>query len=393
MTTLFRFSNGEACGEVDLEAFADAVERDHPGADPVPIIEHGVAERLGLADASAVELGPISDAVMSGLRSGSFPTEVTLGCSMKLRRKKSGPANSGTPIYIEGFDLAVYLPNDASTARFDALAGLDVHKSDLLAVARELRDPGALDRWASKHHGHERLPILDRLKQRVPLIVLAGDVGTGKTEMAETFGSVLGSECAEPTLLLRLGLAARGAGMQGQSTQRIEAAFRAARDQAIRQPVILLLDEADAIAQSREETQMHHEDRAAVNALIQAVDHLRELNGRLIVVMCTNRSRALDPALLRRAALVLRFERPDVRGLAAILKSTLGDLLTESETREIAAAAGPGDTRIGFTASDLVSRAIPRALRLAFVADQPLDAATLLDAVCTTEPTARFRDE
>ena len=32
--------------------------------------------------------------------------------------------------------------------------------------------------------------------------------------------------------------------------------------------VILLVDEADALAQSREAAQMHHEDRAGVNAFL-----------------------------------------------------------------------------------------------------------------------------
>ena len=42
------------------------------------------------------------------------------------------------------------------------------------------------------------------------------------------------------------------------------------------------------MAQSRELGQMHHEDRAGVNALIRGVDYL---------VMCTNRLEALDHAV------------------------------------------------------------------------------------------------
>lgn len=41
------------------------------------------------------------------------------------------------------------------------------------------------------------------------------------------------------------------------------------------EPVLLLLDEADALASSRDSTQMHHEDRAGLNTLIQRLDNLR----------------------------------------------------------------------------------------------------------------------
>lgn len=66
--------------------------------------------------------------------------------------------------------------------------------------------------------------------------------------------------------------------------------------------MILLVDEADALAQSRESDQMCHEDRAGVNAFIRDID--RFANGGLpaVVLMRTNRLNALDPAVRRRAA-------------------------------------------------------------------------------------------
>ena len=83
--------------------------------------------------------------------------------------------------------------------------------------------------------------------------------------------------------------------------------------------IILLVDEADALAQSREAAQMHHEDRAGVNAFIRGVDRLG--NGKLpaAVIMCTNRLGALDPAVKRRAADILIFGRPDETQRRAVL--------------------------------------------------------------------------
>ena len=57
--------------------------------------------------------------------------------------------------------------------------------------------------------------------------------------------------------------------------------------------VILLVDEADAIAQSREAAQMHHEDRAGVNAFIRGIDRLANSKLPAAVIMCTNRIGAL----------------------------------------------------------------------------------------------------
>jgi AAA+ superfamily predicted ATPase len=51
----------------------------------------------------------------------------------------------------------------------------------------------------------------------------------------------------------------------------------------------LLIDEADAIASTRSTMQMHQEEKAAVNTLIQKIDEIRELNGRAILFMSTNR--------------------------------------------------------------------------------------------------------
>ena len=71
---------------------------------------------------------------------------------------------------------------------------------------------------------------------------------------------------------------------------------------------------------------MHHEDRAGVDALLAGVDSLAGESVPVIVVMCTNRERALDPAVLRRAAGIFHFSRPgddERRGvLAAALDGT-----------------------------------------------------------------------
>ena len=106
--------------------------------------------------------------------------------------------------------------------------------------------------------------------------------------------------------------------------------------------IILLVDEADALAQSREAAQMHHEDRAGVNAFVRGVDRLG--NGRLpaAVIMCTNRPGALDPAVRRRAADILTFGRPDDEQRRAVLARALGVLrLSSQQIERLVTATGP----------------------------------------------------
>ena len=125
--------------------------------------------------------------------------------------------------------------------------------------------------------------------------------------------------------------------------------------------VILLVDEADALAQSREAAQMHHEDRAGVNAFIRGIDRIG--NGKLpaAVIMCTNRLSALDPAVTRRAADILAFSRPDDKQRHAVLDEPLRQFgFTKPQIDALVAATGAQNGRTyGFTFSDMTQRLLP----------------------------------
>ena len=127
-----------------------------------------------------------------------------------------------------------------------------------------------------------------------------------------------------------------------------------------RSAVILLVDEADALAQSREASQMHHEDRAGVNAFIRGVDRLATARLPAAVIMCTNRLSALDPAVRRRAADILIFSRPDTDQRLEVLKTPLEQLgFSGSQIWAIVEATGPTSKEFGFTYSDLTQRLLP----------------------------------
>ena len=158
--------------------------------------------------------------------------------------------------------------------------------------------------------------------------------------------------------------------------------------------VILLIDEADALAQSRELGQMHHEDRAGVNALIRGVDDFATGNLPAIVVMCTNRLEALDPAVRRRAAATFTFTRPNDTQRQAFLKPVLEELgFTDHQIQTLVTATGATHGRAyGYTYSDLYQRLVPAGV-LAAYPDRALTTELLLDAAATIEPTPPFSGE
>ena len=243
------------------------------------------------------------------------------------------------------------------------------------------------------------LPALALFTDRAPLFVFAGDVGCGKTALAESFGCDLADSLNLPVFLYRLKLTARGSGLVGEMTTLIGDAFayllaqgRKARGGSGPNSVfILVVDEADALAQSRAAEQMHHEDRAGVDALLAGVDSLAGEAVPVLVVMCTNRERALDPAVLRRAAAIFHFSRPDEAQRHAVLAAALAGTGIDTEAiSKLAALTGPAGDRPGFTYSDLTQRLIPAAILTAFP-DKPLTADILLAAAASTEPTPEFR--
>ncbi|HEV2146275.1 MAG TPA: AAA family ATPase [Longimicrobiaceae bacterium] len=301
----------------------------------------------------------------------------------------------------ELFGHRITYPDVEPRERLARLVGVDDQKRRLARILAVLVNPTGLRSWAEKHHpGADRL--LAMVLRRPPLVVLAGDVGSGKTELAETIGDAVARQEEIDITLLPLSLSARGQGRVGEMTQLVSAAFDHTVAEAAklkrasgkaRGGVILLVDEADALAQSREAAQMHHEDRAGVNAFIRGVDQIANRQVPAAVIMCTNRLGALDPAVRRRAADILVFERPNDEQRNAVLAEPLESLgLCAGQIAALVAATGPRDGRdYGFTFSDLTQRLLPSIILDAYptVAVDPERALATARAMGPTPP---FRD-
>jgi len=308
---------------------------------------------------------------------------------------------SSRPSLDELFERRLTFPDFGPQERLTRLVGLDGHKSRLTKILALLVNPAGLDVWARKHHAGADA-VLKSVLRRPPLVVLAGDVGSGKTELAETIGDAVARQEKIDITLYPLSLSTRGQGRVGEMTQLLSTAFdytvaegmklRATSGKA-RGAIILLVDEADALAQSREAAQMHHEDRAGVNAFIRGVDRIANAGIPAAVLMCTNRLSALDPAVKRRAADILTFTRPDERQRQAVLGPPLSALgFTPQQVAAVVAATGATKNHpYGFTFSDLAQRLVP-AIVLDAYPDRPVAPARAVEIAQSMIPTPPFQD-
>jgi AAA+ superfamily predicted ATPase len=296
---------------------------------------------------------------------------------------------------------AVEFPDADAKRRYEKLVGIDAQKTRLEKSISLVLDPRLLDGWVRKN-GLLGATLAERLRGRQPVFILAGDVGTGKTEVAETIGDRVSRDTDLPITLYRLSLTSRGSGLVGEMTKLISNAFTeiaaAARSKKhavnsrARAGTILFIDEADALAQSRETAQMHHEDRAGVNALIRGIDDVTRAELPVAVLLATNRVGALDPAVRRRAAEIIMFGRPGDEQRRSLLEQTFGPVLSKSQIDSLVLATGPSSGSVGFTYSDLTQRFLP-ALLIAAFPDARVSYDLALEVLNTVSATPAFQDE
>jgi SpoVK/Ycf46/Vps4 family AAA+-type ATPase len=323
--------------------------------------------------------------------------DVMDGRTQVLAQLQERSADGGQDVSAFISEVVRY-PNERHGAAFDGLVGLDDVKADLVRKLASLLAPSRLDAWARDVYGSAPPDALLRmLRERYPLVLLEGEVGSGKTALAYGVGHRLATvELGGPLALLVVNAQVRGGGHVGELTQNIARAFTEAERCSEREdvPVLILVDEVDALAQTRGGSRTHHEDNAGVNTLIQRIDRLR---GRPIAaVFATNLVRSLDAAILRRAAAVYHFDRPTTdqrrRAFATVLR---GVRVSDEELGRLADLTGPrrlpgdvvGAQEHRYTYSDLVQRIVPHAVEQAFCAGRPLDVDHLVTACASVPPT------
>jgi SpoVK/Ycf46/Vps4 family AAA+-type ATPase len=290
------------------------------------------------------------------------------------------------------FDNTIDLPNAGIKERTENLIGFETKFQRIFGNLKLLLDQEGLKKWSKKHHNVE-LPVIAHLTERYPLIILAGDAGTGKTVSAEAIADRMTRELKKEGFFLKLSTRVRGEGLHGQMGNLVNDAFVELKKQAGKNRLaFLLIDEADAIATSRSTTQMHQEEKAAVNTLIQKIDEIRDLKGRAIIFMSTNRLHFIDEAIVRRAAVILEFERPNEEERKDLFKKSLSGIeFTDEQLLEFANLTSPEqNNELGHSFSDIRLKVLPEAIAKSFP-DRPLTFDILCETIKDIKPSPKIK--
>jgi AAA+ superfamily predicted ATPase len=266
------------------------------------------------------------------------------------------------------FDAEIALPDSTLGRRASGLLGFEERYAKVRDQLRLLLSADELERWNRKHH-RGSLALVQLAADQYPLAIFHGDVGTGKTATAESIANRLVEESRiEDCVLFKLSNRVRGSGKVGEMGTLLADAFHEVSTAAGRaRRAVLIIDEGDSLAASRAQDHSHHEDKVAVNTLIQGIDDLRKLGGRVLVILCTNRLSVLDPALQRRAALVEEFSRPTDQEREELFWMDLAALEpSKAAVGRLVKATGPKGDAPSWTYSDIRTRLYPAALARAF---------------------------
>lgn len=291
------------------------------------------------------------------------------------------------------FDSEILLPDDVLAARSKTLLGFDARYERVKNQLRLLLHMDQIQAWNQKNHGGQ-LVLGTLVADQYPLVIFHGDVGTGKTAMAECMANRLVEESrTEDSILFKMSNRVRGTGKVGEmGTLMIDAFQKVTHSAGKNRRAILIIDEGDSLAAARSQAHSHHEDKVAVNTLIQSIDELRKLGGRVVTILCTNRLSALDPALVRRAAIVEEFRRPSDQERLQLLSMDLAALgLSAQDLQHLAAATGARNGLPPWTYSDIRTRLYPSALSRAFP-DRPMTLQDLLETAKTIRPSPVLED-
>lgn len=277
-------------------------------------------------------------------------------------------------------------PNKEFMKDYNLLVGIDEQKKELLKTLELLLDTKRIQQWEKKFHS-KGLPIMAHLKTGSPLVILSGEVGCGKTALAQSIGTPLAETLNTSIKVFETPSNIRGSGLVGEISNRITEVFENAKARLKNDEVgLLIIDEADDIATSRAQNQAHHEDRAGLNVLIKQIDSIKKSNKRLAVIMITNRVIVLDPAIRRRTSLHLIFERPTGKRLEDVLTWLMdGTEWKKSEMDKLIKISSSHTTPYSY--SDLIQRIAKQTLYEAVERKTPFNITLFLEIMERTEPT------
>lgn len=293
------------------------------------------------------------------------------------------------------FDHEIVLPNLELTKKEARLVGFAARYRRVHDQLQLMLRADEVGTWSKQYYKKRLIPLCELLDEQYPLVVFHGDVGTGKTATAECMANRLVREAkTEDSVLYKFSNRVRGGGKVGEMSTLLTEAFQRIRESAGKsRRAIVIIDEGDSLAARRTQEHSHHEDKVAVNTLIQNIDRLREHGGRVVTILCTNRFAVLDLAVTRRAAIIEEFTRPTSEERRQLFQMDLDGLdLKPSQLEELVTLTGGRNGSPPFTYSDLRSRLYPAALAKAFP-NRALTFADLREVAGTLKPTPVMEDK
>lgn len=289
----------------------------------------------------------------------------------------------------------VTFPNNDAETRLRQLVGFDARIDALAQDLRLIFDPVLAETWSQEHYG-ELLPILRLLRDTVPLIVFQGDVGTGKTVLAETIGQRVAENGTYGVHMVKMNTQVRGSGYVGEMGSLLAASFQHVEKiwKAKGEPVIFVIDEADSLLTTRDTTGQHHEDKSGVNTILQHLDGFGATDAQVAMIAITNREYVLDPAVRRRATAVLSFSRPTSHQCEALFRQLFDFACSDDDIGELVRITE--DVRhngfeVPYTYSDLTLRFAIPALRRAIGQGEKIEARSLIRKLSELDPSPPMR--
>lgn len=140
-------------------------------------------------------------------------------------------------------------------------------------------------------------------------LLFCGPPGCGKTLCAEVFAH----EAHLPLVVASMDSLVSS--YLGETATNLRRVF----EYASSRPVVLLLDEFDAIGRLRDDETQHGELKRVVNSLLQFIE---KYSGTGFIIAATNHERQLDPAIWRRFDEIVYFSRPTRQEVSRLLKLT-----------------------------------------------------------------------
>jgi len=220
-------------------------------------------------------------------------------------------------------DWIVYeqtLPHEDLDGVWDSIVGVDEVKERLINQALlALRLRRDLSFTVTALHG---------------LILLHGSPGTGKTTLARGLAAEIASLVAGGSVrLIEINPHGLMSAEHGESQQRVmellceQVPLRADDGR----PTIVLIDEVESMAVARSEASLKANPadvHRATDAVLTSLDRIAREHPHILTITTSNFTGMLDEAFRSRADLALELPLPDVDGIVAILRRTLGDFAT-----------------------------------------------------------------